>query len=237
MPEDLGDAASQSAVAELAVRAQIIQEAINYSRQFRGRWFVVHVASEVTDVSGFSQDLQLLRSLGMHVAVVCSEGSRSAGARLAEEIRTRINYDDISAVVLGWEETRAGQADRFRGPRWLEIGEAASVMVLVSSPNQEGLRNACTLAVESSAAKLILLERAWDPSLLPVGGPGSPRPTPEMVRPHLGNIGEGAATLAVAVDAVERGVDEAHIVPTSENLHPILVEIFTDEGIGTWLGP
>jgi acetylglutamate kinase len=28
-----------------------------------------------------------------------------------------------------------------------------------------------------------------------------------------------------------------HILPTTGNAHPILLEIFTEDGIGTWIGP
>lgn len=224
-------------VTESVARVQVIQEAIIYSRRFRGSWFVVYVSPSSVDPVPFSQDLQLLRSLGIHVAVVVPEEHYPEPAPLVVDLRKALNRDDLTAVELHWPETRSEDVARQRPRRWQELAESSSLIVLVRCASIDSLRAAHTLAVESCAAKLLLLERDWDPGLLPVGGPGSARPSPDVVRPFLKSLGQGAPTVALAVEAVEAGIEEAHIVPTSGNPHPILVEIFTDAGVGTWIGP
>ncbi len=211
-------------------RVRVIQEAITYSRRFGGSWFVVHASESSVDPAAVSQDLLLLRSLGINVAVVVCE----PGLGLAEDLRRALNADDLTAVGLSWEETRSGDiAWRHKQPRWQQIGESGSLIVVVRCAN-DSLRAALELGIECAAAKLLLLEEDWDPARLPVGGPGAPAPSADVVRPYLATLGSAAAVIAVA--AVEAGVSEVHIVPTRGKAHPILLEIFTDAGIGTWIG-
>lgn len=223
----------------LRERAQIIQEAIKYSRRFRGSWFIVHILSRDLKPSELSQDLHLLRSLGIHVAIVIGEESYPDAVDVQGiELRKALNQGDIASVVLHWEETRSPGIDEGQQRhRWQEIAEMSSLVLVVRASSGGSLTAALTLAIESSAAKLLLLDRDWDPTQLPVGGPGSARPGPDDVRPYLRSVGTGALLLETIIEAVESGIDEAHIVPTAERAHPILVEIFTDTGIGTWLGP
>jgi hypothetical protein len=224
-------------ISDLAVRVETIQEAITYSRQFRDRWFVVHVSPSSIEAAPFSQDLRLLRSLAIHVAVVVAEDAYPEPESLGVDLRKALNRDEITAVVLHWEETRSDDFPMRRPPRWQELAENSSLIVLVRCARRNSLRAAQTLGIECSAAKLLLLEREWDPSALPVGGPGSTRPCADEVRPFLRSLDQGSSALTIAVEAVEAGIDEAHVVPTVDNPHPILVEIFTDSGIGTWIGP
>ena len=210
-------------------RVRVITEAITYSRRFAGSWFVVHASPGSIDPLAVSSDILLLRSLGIHVAVVVDD--------LAVDLRKALNRDDLTAVVLHWEETRAQDVARQRPLRWQEVGESAALVVVLSAP-ESSREAALTLAVECEAAKLLLLEPDWRPADLPVGGPGQPSPSADEVRQHLPGLGTGsaAAAAALAVRAVEAGVSEVHILPTAGNPHPILLEIFTDAGIGTWIG-
>jgi hypothetical protein len=212
-------------------RVRVITEAITYSRRFAGSWFVVHASPGAVDPLAVSSDILLLRSLGINVAVVVVDD-------LAVDLRKALNRDDLTAVVLHWEETRAQDVFRQRPLRWQAMGESAAVVVVVRCAPESSREAALTLAVECSAAKLLLLEPDWDPAALPVGGPGQPAPTADEVRPYLPGLGPGSAAVAaaLAVGAVEAGVSEVHILPTAGNPHPILLEIFTDAGIGTWIG-
>lgn len=212
-------------------RVRVIQEAITYSRRFSGSWFVVHAGESSIDPAGVSQDLLLLRSLGINVAVAVGEPRRG----LADELRRALNTHDLTAVGLSWEETRASDvAWRHHQPRWKQVGESGSLIVVVQCTTDSSLRSALVLGVECAAAKLLLLEEGWDPARLPVGGPGAPAPSADVVRPYLATLGSPAAV--IAVEAVEAGISEVHIVPTRGKAHPILLEIFTDAGIGTWIG-
>ena len=228
---------SDRRVSDLAARVETIQEAITYSRQFRNRWFVVHLSPSSVEAVPFSQDLRLLRSLAIHVAVVIAEDAYPEPESLGVDLRKALNRDEITSVVLHWEETRSDDFPQRRPTRWQEVAESSSLIVLIRCARRNSLRAAQTLAIECSAAKLLLLERNWDPAALPVGGPGSTRPSADEVRPYLRSLSQGEAAAVIAVESVEVGIDEAHIVPTAENPHPILVEIFTDSGIGTWIGP
>jgi len=211
-------------------RVRVITEAITYSRRFAGSWFVVHASPGSIDPPAVSSDILLLRSLGIHLAVVVDD--------LAVDLRKALNRDDLTAVVLHWEETRAHDVARQRPRRWQAVGESAALVVVVSSGPESSREAALTLAVECEAAKLLLLEPDWRPAALPVGGPGQPAPSADEVRAYLPGLGPGsaAAAAALAVRAVEAGVSEVHILPTAGNPHPILLEIFTDAGIGTWIG-
>lgn len=210
-------------------RVRVITEAITYSRRFAGSWFVVHASPGSIDPLSVSSDILLLRSLGIQVVVVVDEE--------AVDLRKALNRDDLTAVVLHWEETRAQDVARQRPRRWQAVGEAAALIVVVRCAAESSREAALTLAVECEAAKLLLLEPDWDPAALPVGGPGQPAPSADEVRPYLAGLGRtSAAVAALAVGAVEAGVSEVHILPTAGNPHPILLEIFTDAGIGTWIG-
>jgi hypothetical protein len=215
-------------------RVQVIHEAISYSRRFSGSWFVVHASHESITPGHVSQDLLLLRSLGINVAVVVPETGRLHQDGLAVDLRKALNRDDLTAVGLTWEETRAADVAWRHQRRWQQIGESGSLIVIVQCGNDSSLRDALTLAVECSAAKLLLLDEDWDPARLPVGGPGAPAPSADVVRPYLAELGSAAAV--IAVEAVEAGISEVHIVPTRGKAHPILLEIFTEAGIGTWIG-
>ncbi|GEM_PF-3902790 len=217
-------------------RVRVIQEAITYSRRFSGSWFVVHATPASVDPATISADILLLRSLGIHVAVVVPEQPGADSGSLAVDLRRALNRDDLTAVVLHWEETRAQDVARQHPRRWQQVGESGSLVLVVRCPAASSRAAALTLGVECSAAKLLLLEEDWDPALLPVGGPGQPIPSADEVRPLLAGLGRGAVAAALAVEAVEAGIAEVHIVPTSGNAHPILLEIFTGEGIGTWIG-
>ncbi len=224
---------------EVLERAHIIQEAIVYSRRFKGSWFVIHASSADIDPETFSSDLQMLRSLGIYVAVVIAEADYLASeSTLGVDLRRALNRDELSAVVLHWDETFTGDADRGRRrSRWQDIGEKSAVVMIIRTAAAESLAAARTLAIDCSAAKLMYLDLDWDPALLPVGGPGTGRPTSDALRPHMASLEHGSTILGNAIDAVDAGIDEAHIVPTRGQSHPVLVEIFTDAGIGTWLGP
>jgi len=219
-------------------RVRIITEAITYSRRFAGNWFVVHARPGSIDPLAVSSDILMLRSLGIHVAVVVPESAYPELDALAVDLRKALNRDDLTAVVLHWEETRAQDVARQRPRRWQAMGESAAVVVVVRCAEESSREAALTLAVECGAAKLVLLEPDWNPAALPVGGPGQPAPSADEVRPYLPGLGpdSAAAAAALAVGAVEAGVSEVHIVPTEGNPHPILLEIFTEAGIGTWIG-
>lgn len=221
---------------EMTERVKVIQQAISYSMQFRDSWFIVHISPSSVNPELFSQDLQMLHSLGIHVAAVIAEDSYPEQDSLGVDLRKALNRDDLTAVVLHWEETRSGYGLRRPHKRWQDFSESTSLIVLIRCSSKDSLRAAHTLGVESAASKLLLLEKDWDPDWLPVGGPGSARPSPADVRPHLKSLRKGAPAAAIAVEAVEAGISEAHIVSTIGNPHPILVEIFTDSGIGTWIG-
>lgn len=213
------------------VRVRVIAEAVTYSRRFSGNWFVVHAGESSIEPVTVSQDLLLLRSLGINVAVVV--GGQHAG--LADDLRKALNTHDLTAVGLSWEETRASDvAWRNQRPRWQQVGESGSLIVVLHCATDDSLRAALTLGVECAAAKLVLLEADWDPARLPVGGPGAPSPSADAVRPYLATLGSPA--VVIAVEAVEAGVSEVHIVPTRGQAHPVLLEIFTGAGIGTWIG-
>jgi hypothetical protein len=217
-------------------RVRVITEAITYSRRFAGTWFVVHASPASIDPFAVSSDLLLLRSLGIHVAAVVPETGYPEQDGLAVDLRKALNRDDLTAVVLHWEETRAQDVARQRPRRWQSVAESSSLILIVRCAAEESREAALTLAGECSAAKMLLLEEDWEPARLPVGGPGQPIPTADEVRPFLATPGPGSVALATAVRAVEAGVSEVHIVPTVGNDHPILLEIFTDAGIGTWIG-
>jgi hypothetical protein len=221
---------------EMTERVKVIQQAISYSMQFRDSWFIVHVSPSSVDPERFSQDLQMLRSLGIHVAAVIAEDSYPEQDSIGVDLRRALNRDDLTAVVLHWDETRSGYGLRRPHKRWQDFSENNSLIVLIRCSSKDSLRAAHTLGVESAASKLLLLEKDWDPGWLPVGGPGSVRPSPDQVRPYLKSLTKGVRAAAIAVEAVEAGISEAHLVPTVGNPHPILVEIFTDTGIGTWIG-
>jgi hypothetical protein len=215
-------------------RVRVITEAITYSRRFAGSWFVVHASPASIDPFAVSSDMLLLRSLGIHVAAVIPDNGPPD--TMAVDLRKALNRDDLTAVVLHWEETRAQDVARQRPRRWQAVGETAGLIIVVRCAAASSREAALTLAVECGAAKLLLLEPDWDPASLPVGGPGQPAPSADQVRPHLPSLGPGAAAAALAVEAVDAGVSEVHILPTAGNPHPILLEIFTDAGIGTWIG-
>ena len=215
-------------------RVQVIGEAITYSRRFSGSWFVVHASRSSVEPASVSQDLLMLRSLGINVAVVAGESDQQHPGGLAVDLRKALNSDDLTAVELSWEETRPCDVPWRQQRRWQQIGESGSLIVVVRCPADSSLRAALTLGVECCAAKLLLLEEDWDPARLPVGGPGAPAPSADIVRPHLAALGSAAAV--IAVEAAEAGISEVHILPAREIAHPILLEIFTDSGIGTWIG-
>ena len=217
-------------------RVRVIHEAVTYSRRFGGNWFVVHMSPSAATVAA-AADLLLLRSLGIHVAVVIPEREQAHREEAATELRKALNTDDLAAVVMTWEETRAQDVAKPHPRRWQQVGESSSLIVLVTCAEESSLRAALTLGVECSAAKLMLLDADWDPAMLPVGGPGAPVPSPEQVRPYLAGLGPGCMAVVTAVEAVEAGIGEVHILPTTGNAHPILLEIFTQDGIGTWIGP
>jgi hypothetical protein len=217
-------------------RVRVIHEAVTYSRRFGGNWFVVHLSPSAATVAA-AADLLLLRSLGIHVAAVIPEREQAHREEAAIELRKALNTDDLAAVVMTWEETRVQDVAKPHPRRWQQVGESSSLIVLVTCPAESSLRAALTLGVECSAAKLMLLDADWDPAMLPVGGPGAPVPSPEQVRPYLAELGPGCMAVATAVEAVEAGISEVHILPTRGNAHPVLLEIFTQDGIGTWIGP
>jgi hypothetical protein len=230
------DTASSASDAE---RVRLIEAAISYSRLFRGNWFIVHATPSAVEAPSISHDLLLLRSLGIYVAVVVPEPAQ-AGAdqeKLAVDLRKALNRDDLTAVVLHWEETRGEDFGRQPTRRWQSVAEASDLIPIVKCAPGTSFAAALTLAVECSASKLLLLEPDWDPALLPVGGPGTPMPSALEVRSYLPSLRQGGTAATVAVEAAEAGVSEIHILPTSGNLNPILLEIFTDAGIGTWIGP
>jgi len=232
---------SQESSVDLARRVRIIQEAITYSRRFRNSWFIVHESGSQMSAATLATDLLMLQSLGIHVAAAIGEAeSQLDSESVIVGLRREVNRGGLAGVELHWPEVRGSDAGfRDVGERWRSLGESASMIVLVRCDASESLRVAHQMATQCSAAKVIYLERDWDPSSLKHGGPGSRRPSPSDLRPLLKglNLGAQAATIAAAIDVVESGVDEAHVVPTRDEDHPILVEIFTDEGIGTWLGP
>jgi hypothetical protein len=219
-------------------RVRVITEAITYSRRFAGSWFVVHASPGSIDPMAVSSDILLLRSLGIRVAVVVPEPAYPELDALAVDLRKALNRDDLTAVVLHWEETRAEDVPRQRTRRWQAVGESAALVIVVRCAAESSREAALTLAVECDAAKLLLLEPDWNPAALPVGGPGQPAPSADEVRPYLPGLGSGsaAAAAALAVGAVEAGLSEVHIVPAAGNPNPILLEIFTEAGIGTWIG-
>src|SRR5215472_7614902 len=192
-------------------RVRVIHEAVTFSRRFGGNWFVIHMSPSAPAVAA-AADLLLLRSLGIHVAVVVAEGENAHPEAPATDLRKALNTDDLAAVVMTWEETRAHDVAKPRQQRWQQVGESSSLIILVTCPAQTSLRVALTLGVECSAAKLMLLDAEWDPAMLPVGGPGAPVPSADQVRPYLAGLGPGCMAVATAVEAAEAGISEVHIL-------------------------
>jgi hypothetical protein len=223
---------------ELRDRVAVIQEAIRYSAEYRGRWFVIHANAESLAADTFREDLLLLRSLGIHVAVICPRGriETSTGPSPAKELRAALNLNGLTAVELEWSETRTNEISRRAYPTWLRFGQDLALIVVINSEEASSLSHSVALSVECAAAKTMFLDDRWDPSAIPVGGPGSDRPTPEVVRPLIRTLGDIGRILQAAVDAAEAGVEEVHIVPVAGRSHPVLVEIFTSAGVGTWVG-
>ncbi len=61
--------------------------------------------------------------------------------------------------------------------------------------------------------------------------------TADELREHLDEVGGGMRPkLEACLDALESGVANAHIVD-GRRPHTLLLELFTDAGIGTWIRP
>lgn len=218
-------------------RVEVIIEVLRYSRRFRGSWFVARCEEQELDQNLFAQDLLMLRALGIHVCCVVAERNYGDEAGpFAIELRRCLNAEELCATLLHWSEIDPPRHPAVREePRWQQLGTAAQMIVVVRVPLSDAYEAASELAVNCSAAKLTLLEANWDHTVIPIGGPNTERPKASEFATHLRKLATGRDAIEAACSAVERGVDEAHIIP-SEFPHALLVEIFTEEGIGTWIG-
>ena len=78
-------------------RVRVIQEAITYSRRFSGSWFVVHAGESSIEPTSVSQDLLLLRSLGINVNLCWGSLLLIFGGTM---------------LVLAWRDSKSGPPDK-----------------------------------------------------------------------------------------------------------------------------
>jgi len=183
--------------------------------------------------------------------------------RANKALVTMIGAAGGSAVGLSGKDAGLLQARRLRGPvDWGLVGEVVEVRpqivqtvsatghvpVIASVGIGEGGESlnlnadhaAGALAVALGASKLIILTDV--PGVMQPAD-GAPRLLSSLTAPEARRlVADGVVSrgmipkVEACLDAIDRGVPSAHIIGTDAP-HALLVELFTEEGIGTMITP
>jgi acetylglutamate kinase len=172
-----------------------------------------------------------------HIAVGLS--GEDAGLFTAEPTNTVVDGEEVDLGLVG-------EVSRVRPEAVLDLVEAGRIPVISSvAPDDEGqVHNvnadtaAAALAVALGAAKLLVLTdveglyRDWPDSDDVIG-----EINPEHLAELLPSLASGMVPkMRACLQAVQNGVPRATVVDGREP-HAVLLEIFTDEGVGTQVLP
>ncbi|HLU41879.1 MAG TPA: acetylglutamate kinase [Microthrixaceae bacterium] len=182
---------------------------------------------------------ELVGLVNSHGPIAVGLSGEDAGLFTAVPATTVVDGEEVDLGLVG-------EVDQVRPEAVLDLLDAGRVPVISSvAPDEEGqVHNvnadtaAAALAVALNAAKLLVLT---DVEGLYRDWPHSPDLIGEISPEALGELMPGLASgmvpkMRACMAAVEGGVPKATVVDGREP-HAVLLEIFTDEGVGTQVLP
>ncbi|MDP9822896.1 acetylglutamate kinase [Nocardioides massiliensis] len=182
---------------------------------------------------------ELVGLVNSHGPIAVGLSGEDAGLFTAVPATTVVDGEEVDLGLVG-------EVDQVRPEAVLDLLDAGRVPVISSvAPDQDGqVHNvnadtaAAALAVALHAAKLLVLTdveglyRDWPHSPDLIG-----EISPEALRELMPGLASGMVPkMGACLAAVEGGVPKATVVDGREP-HAVLLEIFTDEGIGTQVLP
>ena len=182
---------------------------------------------------------ELVGLLNQHGPLAVGMSGEDAGLFTAKPTNTVIDGEEVDLGLVG-------EVARVRPEAVLDIVEAGRIPVISSvAPDEHGrVHNvnadtaAGALAVALDAEKLMVLTdveglyRDWPDSEDVIG-----EISPEALRELMPRLASGMVPkMQACLEAVEGGVPKATVVDGREP-HAVLLEIFTDEGVGTQVLP
>ena len=181
----------------------------------------------------------LVGLINSHGPLAVGLSGEDAGLFTAKPTNTVIDGEEVDLGLVG-------EVDRVRPEAVLDLVEAGRIPVVSSvAPDEDGVVHnvnadtaAGALAIALGAEKLVILTdveglyRDWPDSDDVIG-----EISPDSLRELMPSLASGMVPkMQACLDAVDGGVPKATVVDGREP-HAVLLEIFTDEGIGTQVIP
>ncbi len=182
---------------------------------------------------------ELVGLINEHGPLAVGLSGEDAGLFTAKQTNTIVDGEEVDLGLVG-------EVAKVRPEAVLDLVAAGRIPVISSvAPDEFGLVHnvnadtaAAALAVELGAAKLLVLTdveglyRDWPDSDDVIG-----EISPESLAELMPSLASGMVPkMAACLEAVAHGVPRATVVDGREP-HAVLVEIFTDEGVGTQVLP
>ena len=182
---------------------------------------------------------ELVGLINEHGPLAVGLSGEDAGLFTAEQTNTIVDGEEVDLGLVG-------EVTKVRPEAVLDLVEAGRIPVISSvAPDINGTVHnvnadsaAAALAVALDASKLVVLTD--------VDGIYGSWPDPDSLLSHLtlmdakdllGTVDAGMIPkLEACIRAVEQGVPQAHVID-GRKPHSLLLEVFTDEGIGTMVVP
>lgn len=182
---------------------------------------------------------ELVGLINQHGPLAVGLSGEDAGLFTAKATNTIVDGEEVDLGLVG-------EVDRVRPEAVIDLIEAGRIPVVSSvAPDAQGVVHnvnadtaASALAIALKAEKLLVLTdveglyRDW-----PASDDVVKEISPESLAEMMPSLASGMVPkMGACLEAVQQGVPRATVVDGRE-LHAVLLEIFTDEGVGTQVLP
>ena len=238
--------ASATPVVDSPLKARILADALPYIQRFHGKTLVIkYGGNAMTDEKlkeSFARDIVLLKLVGLineHGPLAVGLSGEDAGLFTATRANTIVDGEEVDLGLVG-------EVTGVRPEAVQDLVDAGRIPVISSvAPDVDGVAHnvnadtaAAALAVALGAEKLLVLTdveglyRDWPDSDDVIG-----EISPESLAELMPTLASGMVPkMGACLDAVQQGVPRATVIDGREP-HAVLLEIFTDEGVGTQVLP